>query len=82
MPTVTLKISTLTNPDVASVVQSAVQRLKGITSAHADPANHNLTVTYEEGPQGTTLTAIQVALQLAGYPHGAFAAGQKKRGWV
>ncbi|MBI4496576.1 MAG: cation transporter [Chloroflexi bacterium] len=82
MAEVTLKIPTLTNDEVADVVLNAVQRLKGVTKVHPDPTTHNLTVSYQEGPEGTTLTAIQVALQLARHPHAAFAAGQRRRGFI
>lgn len=82
MTTVTLKIPSLKDEQVADVVKTAVQRLKGVKDVRVEIPTHNVTVDYDDSQNGTTLTAIQVALQLARHPHGQFAAGQKRRGWV
>lgn len=82
MPSVSLKVKTLLTDEVATQLQDTISRIKGVSTVQADTSTHNLTVSWNEGVDGTSLTAIQVALQLAKHPHSSFSAGARKRGWV
>ena len=82
MGMVTIKVPTLKDKEVGDWLSGTVGRIKGVTEVHADPATHNLKVMYEEGINGTTLTAIEKALDRANHPRASFAAGQRRRGFV